>query len=112
MTIQVRLDVPPVTADTWSVAMCRRTPRAHPKSFPNGGIWDYLQGTCTEHRAPNREGGAPWTQVVQGNNKLHFMVKGFYLSPCHCELIEKIISPHNASLMKSDGALVTRCQPF
>jgi len=55
---------------------------------------------------------APWTQAVQGNNKLHFMVKGFYLSPCHCELIEKIISPHNASLMKSDGTLVTRCQPF
>lgn len=53
-------------------------------------------GTCSEHKVPNKA----FTQAVQGNNKLHFTVKDFYLPWRYGELIEKLISPHNSSLMK------------
>lgn len=79
-----------------------------PRVLPKWGHLGLSPGSCREHKAPNKA----FTQVVQGNNKLHFTVKDFYLSWCYCELIEKLISPHNASLMKNDRAPVTRCQPF
>lgn len=52
VTVQLRPDDPPATADTWSMAMCRRTPYVHLGSFPNR-----VFGTIT--KAPAQSTGLP-----------------------------------------------------
>lgn len=103
---QVGPDVPPGPADRWPMVAWRRTVCSHLEPFPTG--WDRLQGTCREHKVPNKA----FTQAVQGNKKLHFKVKDYYL-PWHWgELMEKLIPPHNGSLMKRNRVPEKTCHTF
>lgn len=105
--VRVSPDEPSATADMWPVVMWRRTVCSHLELFPNRHL-QRAQGTCTNHKVPNKA----FTQAIQGNNKLHFTVKKFYL-PWHSgELIGKLISLHNTILMKRNRVPVKRCHPF
>lgn len=66
------------------------------------------RGTCRDHKVPSKA----LTQAAQGNNKLHFTVKDFYLPWCYGELMEKLISPHYTSLVKRNRVPVKTCHPL
>lgn len=91
---------------TCSLGWCEGGQRAH--------SWSHSPtSTCREHKVPAENiRYKAFTQTVQGNNKLHFIVKDFYLPWCYGELIEELISPHNTSLMKRNRMPGKRGHPF
>lgn len=70
---------------------------------PSHSIWDKLQSICPEHKLPTGPSFRWVGELISISRWKIFICPN---ARCYCELIEKLISCHNASLIKSD---VTSC---